>query len=280
MRKNLSLVSVSLVLISIGLMLSSFIPKTSGSHISCTGAPGELTCKQAGCHADATFEDDTLTNELVFGNHQNLYIPGQTYTFQIKVRKPGHDKFGFQIVALSEQDETNAGTIQVTDPVRTQLQDNATPPIEDRRYLTHTANGTIASPADSISWTFDWTAPSVDIGPIVFYYATNCTNHNNQNTGDELHLSTYRITSQGSGLDDYANSIRTYYDPIKKMLFTFGLPPSNGTATIFNSEGQTIIQLSLKGSADEIFHLPLLNGIYFIHFKWNQKEAIKRVVSF
>ena len=272
-----------LVLITLsifGMVLSSFIPKTSGSHISSTGAPGEQSCKQAGCHADATILSDSITNTFVFSNNEQTYLPGQTYQIQIITKRSGVNKFGFQAVALAEMTETNAGLMLITDSIRTQLQDNASPPLEDRLYVTHTANGTLATGPDSIVWRFDWKAPNTDVGPVVFYYATNCTNQNNQNTGDELHLSEFRITSPTSGMEEWEKELVVFYDDSQHFLHFKNVPKVPGNIALINIEGQRIADFSLSGKTAYLFPEPLPKGIYYLQMNVNNKHLLKRFIVF
>ena len=280
MKAGLQFGIVLVALASVAIALSSFIPKTSGSHISSTGAPGEQTCKQAGCHIDASIVSDSVTNTFLFGNNESVYTPGQTYQIKITTRRSGVSKFGFQAVALSEITETNAGLMAITDPVRTQLQDYASPPIQDRLYVTHTANGTIANTADSIQWSFDWTAPNTDIGPIVFYFATNCTNQNNQNTGDELHLSEFRITGPASGVEERQKELKVYYDASRQILHIKNFLAGSTCAKLMTIEGQKIGDFYLSGNSDYALVQALPNGIYFLRLEGGSATYLKRFMVF
>jgi hypothetical protein len=280
MKDRLKFWLVLIALSCFGMVLSSFIPKTSGSHISSTGAPGEQSCKQAGCHVDATIVNDSVTNTFVFGNNEQTYLPGQTYHIQIITKRVSVNKFGFQAVALAEMTETNAGLMLITDSIRTQLQDYASPPLDDRLYVTHTANGTLATGPDSIVWRFDWKAPATDIGPVVFYYATNCTNQNNQNTGDELHLSEFRITSPTSGIAQWEKELVVFYDAKQHFLHFENAPKVVGKITLMNIEGQRIADFSLSGQTAYLFPEPLPKGIYFLQLNFNNKHLLKRFIVF
>jgi hypothetical protein len=183
-------------------------------------------------------------------------------------------------VALAEMTETNAGLMLITDSIRTQLQDYASPPLDDRLYVTHTANGTLATGPDSIVWQFDWKAPTTDVGPVVFYYATNCTNQNNQNTGDELHLSEFRITSPTSGMEEWEKELVVFYDATQHFLHFENVPKVNGKITLLNIEGQRIADFSLSGKTSYLFPEPLPKGIYFLQMNFNNKPLLKRFIVF
>lgn len=87
-------------------------------------------------------------------------------------------KNGFEIVALRNSDDTDIGTITITDGTNTQLKIGGA-----RTYVTHTDDGNAIT-----SWNFDWTAPINGEGDITFYLASNVSNNNGLTTGDEIHL--------------------------------------------------------------------------------------------
>lgn len=192
-KKVLSIFALSVLLIGV----YAFMPKATGSHPSSTGAPGEGTCASAGCHSDATVNAGDLANTHIVtdtsGANVSSYIPGDTYTISISVTDANSSKFGFQITSLDQSDNF-IGNLVVTNSTRTQLQPNSDPSSLNRQYITHTFSGNSQVAAGLGAWEFDWTAPSVSSGDITFYYATNATNSNGQNTGDVLYLSSFTLT--------------------------------------------------------------------------------------
>jgi hypothetical protein len=85
---------------------------------------------------------------------------------------------------------TKAGTLIVTNATTTQLITTTS-----RDYLGHTASGTSGS--GSVSWTFNWRAPSTYIDSVIFYSAINASNNNGSSSGDMI-LSknfTYKIST-------------------------------------------------------------------------------------
>jgi hypothetical protein len=177
--------------------LSSFMLKTAGMHPSSTGAPGDLgSCANAstGCHSNATVTNDNtnIVNTLIYSAADSSYVPGQTYTLTLKAQKSGIVKFGFGMVALRTSNNSNQGTWVVTDAARTHTV-TGTGTLSTRKYMTHSTNGTPAVSAGLGQWSFNWKAPATNVGNIKFYYATNCTNNNNDETGDQLYLSSFTI---------------------------------------------------------------------------------------
>jgi hypothetical protein len=167
--------------------------KTTGAHAGSTGAPGDLTCAQSGCHANATVNNNSVgVNTFTYPVADSSYVPGQTYTLSLKVKKAGILKFGFEIQPLIDANNTNAGTWTVTDATHTH-EITHTIASNSRHSITHTTAGTVPTATGEDVWTFKWKAPSTNVGKITFYYCTNCTNNNDANTGDALYLNSFKI---------------------------------------------------------------------------------------
>jgi hypothetical protein len=170
--------------------------KTSGAHPGSTGAPGDQTCAQLGCHADAQVTSNAVNNNtLIISSVDSSYIPGATYQLTLMVQgSMPTSKFGFEIVALKDSDSLNVGQFIITDPSpeRTQII-NHTYNSDIRYSVTHKTAGTAALASNFTYWTFDWKAPLVNEGKITFWYATNCTNNNGQNSGDYIFLHSFQI---------------------------------------------------------------------------------------
>ena len=176
--------AVVFTVLAFQLILSgSAILKLAGAHEGSTGAPNEKTCSSSGCHADAKVSPGTLVNKFIFNGGDSVYTPGVTYPIKIQIAKTGIKRFGFQVTVLKSSDNAYEGTLIVTDGTRTQLQ-NGISPNTSRKYITHKSAGAAAVSSGLGEWTFNWKAPATSVGAIKFYYATNATNMNNQNTGD------------------------------------------------------------------------------------------------
>ena len=142
-----------------------------------SGAPGENTCTQ--CHTQnagpGTFTITAPAN----------YVPGQTYqmTVQHTTTDATRLRWGFQMTAL---DATNSAAGTFTDTsVFTQTDFGSL-----RFYVEHTQSGTFAGTSSGATWTFDWTAPATDVGPVTFYAAGNQANNNGGRTGDQIYTAT------------------------------------------------------------------------------------------
>jgi len=279
---------VVLVVIAFQLVLSSSaILKLAGAHEGSTGAPNEKTCAQTSCHADATVSPGTLVNTLTFNGGDSVYTPGETYPIKIQISKAGIKRFGFQVTVLKSSDNAYAGTLTVTDDTRTQLQ-NGVAPNTTRKYITHKSAGAAAVSTGLGEWTFDWKAPATNVGAIKFYYATNATNMNNQNTGDQVFLSTFEIKPKiNTGIEEKSKEafFNAYYSSWSKQLIVSydNVPAGRATIELRNMEGQLIQSdevNDLGKSAQNVgisLNTTLAKGIYLVTYRVDNTMLSRKV---
>lgn len=164
---------------------------SSGPPAGFTGAPGEFTCAE--CHVPP----DAGTGKISISAPAS-YSPGQTY--QITVTHQNADttrrRWGFQMTTLDPTD-SKAGEFEATDEL-TQVLDNQGPG-NSRQYIEHKTGGTFVGQTGGASWTFNWTAPAVDVGPITFYAAGNQANNDDNTSGDYIYF-TFVSSSPTTGL--------------------------------------------------------------------------------
>lgn len=179
-----------LALFVVGTLVMLFTDAHPGSRVAAfaegpnpghTGAPGELTCATTGCHTDTTNSGPGQLSIQAPGD----YEPGQTYT--ITVRHTTNDssrrRWGFQLTALDASNH-RAGGLQITSAT-TQILDGG--PDGTRQYIEHSFTGTFQGQQKGASWSFSWTAPAQDVGPVTLYAAGNQANNDSNNTGDQIY---------------------------------------------------------------------------------------------
>ncbi|HEX6622752.1 MAG TPA: PQQ-dependent sugar dehydrogenase, partial [Pyrinomonadaceae bacterium] len=155
---------------------------SAGPPAGYTRAPGEEPEACAECHVVENAGTGQLTLTV-----PPTYVPGQTY--DITVRHTNTDqtrvRWGFQLTALDASDE-KAGTLAPLDEL-TQVLDNQGP-FPDRQYIEHTSQGTFFGQQNGAAWTFRWTAPAENVGPVTFYAAGNQANGDSNTSGDNIYF--------------------------------------------------------------------------------------------
>jgi len=256
---------------------------SGGASAGNTGAPGENNC--AGCHSGGgnPIQDGGTVNTLDWGGDA-AYTPGQTYSITLNFSE-GSAKNGFQLTALKESDDTKAGELVITDDTRTNLLNGQFGASAGRQYISHKSAGTGVS-----SWTFDWTAPATDVGPVKFYVSTNKTNSNNGTSGDVVYLSQHLFNSTG------ATSFISEYEKTKASMNLFYQASTNGIqldftteyqddlhASVHNISGQVVYSTKLgktyPGENNHFMPLPSIGtGVYIVHLFIGNNAFSQKVV--
>jgi hypothetical protein len=154
----------------------------TGDGANCTSFPG--------CHQSFALNGGpgTLTIQVPAS-----YEPGMTYAIMVDIAQVGPglmrpSRWGFQLTVLDEllQKAGNLATIDLNAQIAI---------FDPRQYVSHTTAGTADGQENGNSWTFEWTAPDTDVGPVTFYAAGNAANGNNLSTGDYIYTTTASVVA-------------------------------------------------------------------------------------
>jgi len=181
--------------------------KEAGPDPRYTAAPGDskFACATAGCHT--TFKDKGGGPINFHGggvaatfSQGSTYTPGSPLTITVNVSDPVNRKYGFQMTARLESNlaEAQAGTFQLTADSNkiVVICNNGTPRFPGRgcpasdpvEFIEH--NEPAATP-----WTFSWTPPATEAGPVHFYVAGNAGNGNSTaDADDHVYTAEYVLT--------------------------------------------------------------------------------------
>ena len=108
------------------------------------------------------------------------YTPGQQYTVTVTLNSADFASrrvWGFELTVLNEAGGV-AGTLANNSNLTQILNELG------RSYIEHTEAGTFSGQQGGAQWNFKWTAPSSNIGNIVFYAAGNQGDNNGAEDGD------------------------------------------------------------------------------------------------
>src|SRR5947207_9727942 len=140
------------ILIGKFLAISSVVPiliyaHAAGPDPAKSGAPGESTCNEAGCHVGTGVNAGGGSVSIDAGG--STYAPGVRQRIKVTVSDPAQRRWGFQLTArLSSSTSTRAGVLAPID-LTTQLvcagnnllEVNPCPPSPLRQYIEHTLAG-------------------------------------------------------------------------------------------------------------------------------------------
>jgi len=176
-RKRMGIFLKLLVLAyAAGTLLMAF---SAGPPLAHTGAFGEATCIE--CHSGNAL--NAAGGTFSISDVPQNYTPGQTYPIQVSISKSGQQRWGFELAARVASSGQQAGSLTPTN-ANTQVTT-----LGGIQYITHTSTGTFLGSSQG-TWTFNWTAPTTAVGPILFAAAGNAANGNLSNNGDFIYTTT------------------------------------------------------------------------------------------
>lgn len=186
--------------------------RSNGAPLGSTGAPIEHTCAKSGCHAGADVNSGSAVLSIGYNNGNLSYEPGVTYTVTVSVSQADIQRFGYEVVALSNEDSSNAGTFTVIDNDRTQIFAGINE-FTGRNYMTYKYAGTNPYAAGLGQWSFQWTAPAQYIGPITFYTAAVAANNDGTDGGDSVYTKQITLQQGVTGIAAVSSTIQTAVYP-------------------------------------------------------------------
>ena len=174
---------------------------SAGPPAGYTGAPQEEPEACAECHVPP----DAGTGKISITAPQT-YVPGRTYPITVTHTNadPTRLRWGFELTVLDNASDEKAGELQNPDGL-TQVLNNAGPN-SARQYVEHTAAGTFIGQQNGASWTFNWTAPATDVGPVTFYAAGNQANNDGNTSGDYVYK-TFVASAPASTTPDFVPGV-------------------------------------------------------------------------
>lgn len=151
-----------------------------------TGAPGENTCHF--CHTSFPNNSGGSSLNIQFNNGYNFYTPGATYNITVSLGGSSVNKYGFQMTSLKTSDQKQSGKFFPTVNTDTFYLQISTTNTNKRRYIEHKQNNS------SGSWTFQWKAPSTNVGDIRFYGSGVAGQNPTGTVNDHAYSSTLTIS--------------------------------------------------------------------------------------
>jgi len=184
MRKNrkFPITKTALVLAIIPVLINGY---ATGPQPAVTGAPGDKTCLQSGCHQGTANSGSGSVKVSLPGNVTSYTPGGPAIPITVLISDSTMRSYGFQLTARSgTKGTTQAGDFSTTDgntqvicPDASIKANGASCPSQfPIEYIEHTYAGWSSSigPKGSYSYTFNWTPPATNVGNVTLYVAANC----------------------------------------------------------------------------------------------------------
>lgn len=276
-----------LIILLFPLLMMARLPDllSFGAPVSSSGAPGEVTCATSGCHDNFSVNSGNANLVFSIGNNISEYLPGHTYPITVSMSETAVSRFGFQLVVLKDSDSLNAGNLVITDAARTQIITNQIE-FTDRQYITYTYQGTVPSGPGIGQWTFNWTAPAQNQGPVTLYVAGVSANDDNSDGGDHVYTASKKLTPDlNSSINknkDIGISAIVFPNPVSKQLkikLDFKGSPLI-ECSLFDIQGKLVKVLFEEkiSSSVKIIDIDIPAAIYFLRIKMGDEEKITKII--
>jgi hypothetical protein len=268
------------------------VEKSAGAPLCVTNAPGELTCSGnpggKSCHSGGISDNSGQGTPSIQFSGGSTYVPGQKYTITPTISHPIRNRFGFEIVALKDSNNTLAGNILISDPTNTKSEQSSTCTFPDRMYVTHQLAGTYPSTPNLGQWTYQWLAPSYEAGPITFYAAFLAANNNNTNDpGDETYWTKITVAPSAAGIAELqGRSVHNavYPNPCNNYVYLsyYLYEKTSLKAELISPDGkiaQTLIDThdAIGSYTEKITLQNIPQGLYLIRSMVGKNEKLNRV---
>jgi hypothetical protein len=244
-----------------------------------TGSPGEADC--TGCHSSFTVNSGPGSITISSPNLTNWqYVPGQTYQIDVTVAHAGMPLFGFGFEALRTSNNSNGGTLSISNSAETQLK-SVSVGGNNRTNVVHKQNGGLSN--DVHTFSFNWTAPATNIGNIMFYTAGNAANNQGDTLGDYIYKTSQLVTPFVSGIEENRNksNIKVYPNPATTFIVITS-PPDDPleSVQIFNLNGEVIYQYipEIEMAQLKIQKPENAAGIYLLSCKTKTGTSLRKVL--
>lgn len=147
------------------LVLTGAVVNSGGAPSGRTGAPGNLTCADTGCHAGNDLNADGGSLSITA---PTTWQPGTPVDLELSVERNGAVRFGFSItVQDSNGDMVGAWEL---------IPDQGTAFSEFGADISHITHSPAVSVENEKTWQLRWIPPAADVGQITFYAAGNAAN--------------------------------------------------------------------------------------------------------
>ena len=159
-----------------------------------TGAPGDQTCAQSGCHTGTALNGGGGSIALT-SSEGSTYTPGKKQTLTLTITDSRARAYGFQATARPDSNSSKgqAGAFTAGTQQKVICENgstmgaagcSSTSPVQFIEHSRAFSTNTI---------TFTWTAPASDIGPVTIYVAANAANGKNDDSGDHIYTTKLQL---------------------------------------------------------------------------------------
>lgn len=257
--------------------------KSAGGPVNNTNAPAEKTCSGTegtnACHSGSIPDNTGPATTSITSSGGTMYVPGQTYTITCSITHATRTRFGFQCTARRLSNNSVGGNIVVTDATNTWLHPTNFAACTSCQYICHKLAGTYFNSTTG-SWTFNWDAPSSNIGNVRFYACFNAANNDTKSTGDEIYYTTLTLTPSATGISEeelFSQQTAIFPNPSSGEFSIVNEENNIDRIELFDIAGKRVGEKNISRNKSS-WKASVPAGVYFIRVYSGAKSAVKKMV--
>ena len=233
---------------------------SGGRDGSFSGSPGDAGNTCSACHSGGSFGANVSISTNIPGSGYAFNTP---YTITVTTSSSASEH-GFQLTAERDSDNANVGTYTATSG--NQIVNSGT-------HMTHTNDS-------QNSWTFTWTSPSTEQGPITFYASSVAADGGGGTGGDQVVTGNTGSISSLSISDARLLKFEMYPNPSSDVL-NIQLPTGTSKAKVgvFDYTGRLVSSQDVTPSNGRVDVTNLSSGMYIVKVTADNKIGAQRFIK-
>jgi Secretion system C-terminal sorting domain len=251
------------------MLTSATIINPSNPPASSTGAPGEGTCAQSGCHAPV---NTALSGAVDISGVPDIVEPNTAYTITVKATTANINgkTTGFQLTCLDASD-SKCG--QMTGTTTVSVANSA-----GREYARQSKNTSYTS--NAATWTFTWKSPaSLPKSTITFYAASVIGNGNGKENSDFTVTKTKVVNLKSTATIDAIldAAVKVFPNPVSETLnIEVTSSEKNIEGYLLDAAGRQVKKMYLEAS-NQINVSNMAKGNYLLEIRAGEKHTVKKI---
>jgi hypothetical protein len=237
-----------------------------------TGGPG-ATGNCSSCHSGGSGATGAIAIRKKSDNSPaDKYTPGEKYVVTVSGAHASLSKFGFQLMAVKEAGNIQAGTFGGFTNQHAKTV-SGVELVEQHMALNKTGS--------AFTTEFDWTAPTAGTGNVKFYGILNAVNGDGTTNGDAVSPTFNKTLSEATNSIATINmfDVSIYPNPINDVLNIRLGKPGSYTLNIIAINGAIVHTQSLQNATEAAININLPAGRYFVEITDGQYKHISSIVK-
>ncbi len=235
-----------ILLVCASTLVGASLFSSGGAPSRRTGAPGDFTCADSGCHVGNAVNTGSGSVSILGAGE---YVVGMPLDLVVHAQRASAGAFGFSIT-VRDVSNNMVGAWEIVSDSGTEISESGFDP-------THVTHDQAVHVTEEFQWNLRWIPPASDAGPVTFYAAANTANGTGTQFGDFIYTTSHSATFAGTtraeniGLPPRISIDSIFPNPAhESVTFDFDIvQPGIVQLHLFDMDGRLVSSLSRTLSA-------------------------------